>query len=190
MDELAGDFVSPLLRQLMPAGLQTLVPNLLVTLAIAAVIAGTLGPHLRVRAWRVALWLFALTVPLAYTWSAAAGPASPGCHLGMPPWQFSVGGNNEEIVANIALFVPAGASAFLWEIGARRLAALTVGLAVPPAVELGQLLLPGLERVCQLGDVLNNQIGVLLGWSIVAGVWAGGRMRPGSDGGRRGLDAS
>ena len=50
---------------------------------------------------------------------------------------------------------------------------------MPPAVELGQYLAPELGRACQLGDVLNNQIGVLLGWSLAAGVWAVGGLWPG-----------
>jgi hypothetical protein len=173
-----GFAVALSLRPLIPGGLNSFVPNLILTIAIVAVLAGILGPRLRTAEWRLGVWLMAVTVPLAYTWTVADGGGTPGCHMGVPPWEFSLSGASSEILANIVLFVPAGAAAFAWLDGKRRLAALGTALAVPPAVELGQYMWPALERACQLGDVLNNQIGVLLGWSLAAGVWAVARCWP------------
>ncbi|MFI0431909.1 MAG: VanZ family protein [Candidatus Nanopelagicales bacterium] len=159
-------------RALVPGSLHHFVPNLLLVCTISALVAIFIGPRMQPAKWVLATWLLAQTVPLAYTWTKGLGGGTRGCHMGVPPWEFCMGADNGEILLNVMLFVPAGAAAFLWPDGPHRLAALGVGLSIPLTVELGQYLVPQLERSCQLGDVLNNQIGVVLGWSLAAGAWS------------------
>lgn len=159
-----------------PPGLRGFQTNLLVTILIVAVAAPWLSRWTKVRWWRVALWLLTVAMPLAYTWTVATGAGTPGCHWGQPPWAFVPQANNPEITFNILMLVPAGAAAWLWPDGPRRLAALFCALVTPAVVEFGQYLFPQLHRACQAGDIINNVIGVLVGWSLVAGVWSGVRI--------------
>ncbi len=163
-------------RHLVPVSLHAFAPNLIITLLLALVAAAVLSPRVQLSAWRLCLWLVALMLPLPYTWTAAPGIGTPGCHWGQPPWDFVPKSDNPEITFNILMLVPAGAAAWLWPDGPRRLAALVCALVTPAVLEFGQYLLPQLHRACQAGDIINNVIGALLGWSLVAGGWAGVRI--------------
>lgn len=182
MTPLPDLFIALNPRPLVPGGLHSFVPNLLLTVAVAGAAGGVMGARLHITEWRLALWLMSMTVPVAYTWTGGDGGGTPGCHMGVPPWHLSLGGADSEILTNIALLIPAGATAFVWADASHRLAALTAALAIPAVVEAGQYLVPSLGRSCQFGDVLNNQIGVLVGWSLVAGILAVNRIWPGSRG--------
>lgn len=163
-------------RDLAPVALHAFAPNLLLTLLLALAVAALLSSSVQLRTWRLWLWLSAVMLPLPYTWTAARDSGTPGCHWGQPPWDFAPQAANPEITYNILLMVPAGAAAWLWPDGPRRLAALGCALASPTVIEFGQYVLPQLHRSCQAGDIINNVIGALLGWSLVAGGWAGVRI--------------
>lgn len=159
-----------------PSGLNGFEANLLATLLLVAIAAWWLASWTQVQWWRVAMWLLTMAMPLAYTWTVANGTGTPGCHWGQPPWNVVPQANNPEITFNILMLVPAGAAAWLWPDGPRRLAALVCALVTPAVIEFGQYLLPQLHRACQAGDIINNVIGALVGWSLVAGVWTGVRI--------------
>ena len=67
---------------------------------------------------------------------------------------------------NVLLFIPLGVALGLLPRSRRSLALIVGALALPIAVEATQLLLPVLGRGCELGDVVNNTLGLLLGLSI------------------------
>lgn len=159
-----------------PAGLKGFEGNLLATVLLAAIAASWLSYWTKVQWWRVALWLLTLAMPLAYTWTVATGDGTPGCHWGQPPWDFVPQAAKPEIAFNILMMVPAGAAAWLWPDGPRRLGALVCALVSPAFIEFGQYLLPQLHRACQAGDIINNVIGALVGWLLVAGVRACARI--------------
>lgn len=159
-----------------PKGLPEFAPNLLLTLLMAAVIAGALFIPMKMSWQRLALWLAAILLPLAYTWTASAAAGTPGVTIGNLPWDLlAPSGPNYEVLYNIELLIPAGAAAFLWPAGPRRAAALVCAMALPPMIELGQLTFPHLGRACQLGDVMNNELGVIIGWCAAAGMVAAWR---------------
>ncbi len=179
-------------RHLVPVSLHAFAPNLFFTLLLALVAAAILSPRVQLSAWRLCLWLLTFMVPLAYTWTPAPQPSTPGCHWGVLPWDLRLDAGSPEVIYNVLLMVPAGAAAWLWPDATRRLAAFACALFTPLAIEAGQRLVPELSRACQVGDVMNNALGVFIGWSLVAGccamahVWSVGTT---SDSGNRRVDA-
>lgn len=153
----------------LPAQLLGLVPNLLATLAITVVVAFWFAPRLGTSRWVAGLWLAALLVPLAYTWTPSWGYGSATCDWGVWPGDGAQARFFYEMFTNITLLLPAGAAAWLWSAGTPRLAALTVALAVPPAIEAVQRWSPLLSsRACQVSDVVFNILGVWIGFGAVA----------------------
>jgi glycopeptide antibiotics resistance protein len=92
--------------------------------------------------------------------------------MGLTPWQFPGALLAPESRANILMLAPAGAAAFLFPPGVRRIAALGAALSLPLAIELTQRVWSHLGRACQVFDVVNNMLGVLVGFWLVAGVVA------------------
>ena len=46
---------------------------------------------------------------------------------------------------------------------------MLLALAVSPAIEIMQPI-PAVHRSCQMGDVINNSLGVLLGFCVASGL--------------------
>lgn len=154
---------------LLPADVPGLLPDLTATVVVCFVIAGVTAPGLAVSRPRLAVWLLALALPVAYTWSAATAPAPFGCSSGTFFWQGLSIGVPVEVWSNVVLLMPAGAAVFLWPRGVRRLTALVVACCIPPVLELGQLAMHWLNRTCQYGDIVNNVLGVFVGFCAIAG---------------------
>jgi glycopeptide antibiotics resistance protein len=144
-------------------------------IVLGSVLGLLLGPHMRIARWRLALWLVAMLSVPAATWTvpshaARFEPTFRMCTEGQfPRPSMLYSGFTTEVASNILMTLPIGAAAVLWPVGARRLAALCVALATPPVIETVQLI-PALRRGCQVGDVVNNSIGVLVGFAIAAGL--------------------
>lgn len=156
----------------LPTGLDDFWPTLSWTVVVA-IAAGLVASRAATSTRpRTVLWFTTALVPVAFTWTPAALRGTPGCHWGLLPWEVASSTGAQEVFYNILLFVPAGTAAWLLPVGAPRLAALCVGLLIPPAIEAVQLTLPMLNRACQAGDILNNMLGVLIGWCLVAGAVA------------------
>ena len=154
-----------------PGGMPGFWPNFMATMVIATLVGAALAPRLGLSNRALgAVWLFCLLAPLAYTLTSAHVTAS-GCDIGLLPWESRSALFAGETRANILLTVPAGAAALLFPSGHRRLAALGAALSLPIAIELTQLLVGSLGRACQVSDIVNNTIGVLLGFWLAAGVW-------------------
>ena len=152
-------------------------PALITLTLVAAGVGVVAGPKMGVGRWRLTVWLWAVLVPTAGTLTTPGGGSTLPtsfifCSEGVWPRPDMLStGAPAEVVSNIALLVPAGAVALLWPSGPKRLAALIVALATPAAIEVTQLL-PALHRTCQGADVLNNSLGVLIGFAAAAGVEA------------------
>lgn len=156
-------------------GLDGLPVTLLTALAVAVIVGAAASRPLRIPAWRLMVWTAAVALPTAATWtipaSAIGDPATfDFCEIGrLPLPRMLTNGLPIDVWTNILLTVPAGAAAVLWPWGARRLAILLATLASPIVIELVQLT-PALHRGCQLGDVINNMIGVVAGFLLATGV--------------------
>ncbi len=169
------DWLLELVPSWFPPGLPGWWPALALGIALAVLIAVLAGPRLRLDRWRVALWVSSLLLVPAATWTIPKHDGTLAatlrwCTQGeIPRPSMLTQGASQEIVSNVLLTMPAGAAVVLWPIGARRLAALCVALAVSPTIEAVQLI-PVLQRGCQAGDVVNNSVGVILGFALAAGV--------------------
>jgi len=154
----------------LPTTLHNFLPNLALTLVISALMAVLVAPVLHLPRWRLALWTVAVSVPLAYTWSAtAASPLTDFCATGVTPWLDWNLVTRREVIANLLLFLPAGfAVAVLPQ--ARWLPALLATLAAPVVVELVQAVHKPLNRACEFGDIINNISGAILGFALGSAV--------------------
>lgn len=159
-----------------PKGLPALWLVLTLVGCAALIVGAAVALRVKTPAWRTILWVFCVAAPVAATWTVPTGarpaPHWPYCHRGkwFEPSMLGTG-MHAEVLSNIVLLVPAGMAAMLWPAGVRRLAALATALTVPVLIEAGQLL-PALNRTCQVGDVINNSLGVLVGFSLGAGISA------------------
>ncbi len=144
-------------------------PHLITTLCVAAVVGGGVARFMGIPLWRVALWAAIVAAPLAYTWSASLNPGTPGCTIGYLPWDTWPPFGAGDAATNVLLLVPGGAAAFLWPVPVQRVAALIATGCAPVLIEFGQGAQPALNRACQLGDIINNGIGLAVGWCLMAG---------------------
>jgi glycopeptide antibiotics resistance protein len=82
---------------------------------------------------------------------------------------------------NVLLFVPLGVAIGLIPDLRKRLLILMLSIALPPAIELTQLVVTDLLRGCQSADVIDNLTGLFIGLAattaarIVTRAWAGVR---------------
>ena len=67
---------------------------------------------------------------------------------------------------NILLFIPLGTAVGLLPRSRARAAILVGTVALPPAIEATQLLVPALDRACQSADVVDNLTGLALGLMV------------------------
>lgn len=155
-----------------PEGLPEFPRNATAT-AFGVLFVGLLaGDRLGIGRLRGTLWLLLVLAPLPYTLSATGSPGGLECSIGLTPWQFPGALLAPESRTNILMLVPAGAAAFLFPLGARRIAALGAALSLPLVIELTQRVWSHLGRSCQVFDVVNNMLGVLVGFWLVAGAVA------------------
>lgn len=168
LDRLWDQFSVPLIAD----RLVNFVPNLAITVTVGLAIGAWAAPRLGLQHRASgALWLTCLLLPLAYTLSAARGVGVAGCELGLAPWESRTALFSYETRSNVVMLIPAGAAVLLFPSGPRRLAALGTALALPAAIEVTQMVVRPLGRACQMADVFNNVLGVVLGFFVAAGVW-------------------
>jgi glycopeptide antibiotics resistance protein len=92
-----------------------------------------------------------------------------GCDLtriGLAPLATYLSVNETSL--NVLLLVPLGLAVGSISGARRRVAVLGLAVLLPFAVELLQFALPGLDRLCQSGDVVDNLAGLLLGFVVGA----------------------
>ncbi len=156
-----------------PAALSGLLPNLTATVVLAIVVGLVAAPRLGLSRIAAVAWLLCLSSPVALTWTKAdGGQQQIGCAWSTGWWELNQFFTDVDIVPNIVLLIPAGAAAVVFPRGPRRWSALLVALMVPPIIETGQAVMPGLNRTCQVGDIGNNMLGVVIGFAVAVAVSA------------------
>lgn len=155
-----------------PGGIDNFGINLAATCVVAVVVGFAMGPLIGLARWRVMVWLGSVLTPLAYTLSDTGLDSAKGCSIGLTPWEFAGALFATDTRTNVIMLIPAGAAAFLFPAGVQRLAALTAALCIPQPIELVQLVATHLGRSCQVFDVVNNMVGVMVGFWLVAGAVA------------------
>lgn len=154
-----------------PSALPGLIPNLLVSIIVGCTVGAIVGRKVGLAdRWRSALWLSTALVAVSYTWTKHYAGRSYGCDLSPPDLTTAANWILPDTRANIVLFVPLGMATMLIPVGKLQLIAGAMALAIPPMVELGQLLARPLGRTCQVSDVVFNLLGVGLGFALASGV--------------------
>lgn len=173
------EWFDPLIRRWLPTlALPGLLPAILLLASLSGLVGVTMRGRLGVAAWRIGVWTFAVLLPTAAVWTVPAYQEGEtvdlrACTVGV--WlhpSMLASGVPGEVAINVALLVPAGASAWLWRDRTRRLAALLTAFAAPVFLETVQYMLPALHRACQFADMANNALGVWVGFCFLAGVVA------------------
>ncbi len=116
-----------------------------------------------------------LTATLTPTSEAVAGEVLRGgtCSLrqmGLPSLSQLLRPN--DVSLNVLLFVPLGFALGLLPLARRSIILIVLAFAVPLMIETLQLVLVGLGRGCESGDVINNMLGLAIGLGIAIGMRA------------------
>jgi glycopeptide antibiotics resistance protein len=165
------------------------LPGIALTLVVSTVVCSVVGRTLRVA--RPVAWLMVLSlgVILAATmtpqWEALAFGAqgSASCdfsRVGLAPLGEFL--RLSDTSGNVLMFIPLGVTIALVPRSRFKAAIVIAAIALPFAIEMGQLLLPVLDRACQSADVVDNLTGLVLGMGggVVAG-WLGKSLGGGTD---------
>jgi VanZ family protein len=163
------------------------VPGLAITTVIALVVAGRLARRLRTTKSIAALLVMSVGAVLAATLTPLGGfddrPPPPGqCDLArFGPAALSDYLRVDDVSLNVVLFVPLGLAIGLLGRSRANAVLLAAALALSPAIEATQSLVPVLGRGCESGDVVDNVLGLGLGLALGAlmSVVRAGRTRRG-----------
>ncbi len=97
---------------------------------------------------------------------ATGGVTCDFARLGPAPLSSLLALNDTSL--NVLLFLPLGAMLALVPPSRARLAAVLAAIALPFAIETMQMLVPLLDRGCQSADVVDNLMGLVVGFGLGA----------------------
>jgi VanZ family protein len=157
----------------MAAALPWFLPGLVLSVVVAVLIGPALARALGTRRAVGYLLVISFGAILAATIPPTAGGfdwdpgGSSRCDLGgswlAPPSHYL---RLTEESLNVLLFIPLGLALGMLPRSRRRTTLIAAAFALPVAIEATQLLVPVLGRGCELGDVANNTLGLMLGLAI------------------------
>jgi hypothetical protein len=168
------------------------VPGLVVSLVVALLFGGAVGRRLGTSRWLGTALLLSVGLVLAATVTPSReailfGEQGAGTcgfsRVGLAPlWQLT---RVDAVSLNVLLFVPLGLTIALLPPSRGRTGVLIGAFLLPFAVELTQLLVVSLGRICQSADVVDNltglAVGLLVGWAARSAwsVWSRRAMSSG-----------
>lgn len=147
------------------------LPGVLLSIALALLAAPALARRLGTNRANAALLILGVGVIVSATLTPQDGALSGAVGTGtcdLSRWtpahlrQYLAGG---DIEGNLLLFVPLGVAVGLLPSSSTRWRLLALGVLFPFAVEGIQLALPVLDRACESADVVDNGLGLLLGFA-------------------------
>jgi hypothetical protein len=159
------------------------LPGVGVALVLAAILSGRLGQAIRQPRGIAFALVFSLGVIVAATLTPSRdalqfGSVGSGTcdltSLALPSLHDFRSLNDTSL--NVALFVPLGIAIGATARSAVAAGLLVAGLAVPFAIEAIQLVATPLDRACQAVDVIDNEVGLLIGLVLAIGVVLAGRL--------------
>jgi hypothetical protein len=146
------------------------VPGVLLSISLALLASPGLANRLGISRAHAALLILAIGAILSATLTPQEGAlqgvlGSGRCDFSRwrpaPLREYVAGG---DIEGNVLLFLPLGVAVGLMPSRGPRLRLLLFGLILPFAIEGIQLVLPILDRACESADVVDNGLGMLLGF--------------------------
>jgi len=157
------------------AVLPWLLPGVAISAVVSVLIGGLVARALGTHRAVATLLVFSLGVIVSATLTPLGGDlvldgGSPGTcdlsRLGLPPLGAFRGLNDASL--NVLLFVPLGVAIALLPRSPRTVAVAIVALLLPVVIETTQLVVPAISRGCESADVIDNLIGLVVGF--VAGL--------------------
>jgi hypothetical protein len=146
-----------------------LVPGIVLSALGATALAPAVGRWLRAPTLQAWLLLLGVGIVASATLTPIPGDGTPFAfcdtrRLGPPPLTDLLRVSTASL--NVLLFIPLGLAVGLLPRSERSTMVAGATLALPFVVEIAQSLLPALGRGCQTGDMVDNVIGLLLGFVI------------------------
>lgn len=149
------------------------LPGLVIASVIALAVAGRVARRLHTESWIAFLLVMSVGAVLAATIPPtgdgfSGDPWAPGrCDFG----RIGLASLSDylhlgDTSLNVVLFVPLGVAIGLLGRSAAMAWVLVAALALPPAIEATQSLVPILGRGCQSGDVCDNLLGLGIGLAL------------------------
>jgi hypothetical protein len=148
-------------------------PGVLVSTVVSGLLAARFAPRFGLH--RAHLWLLLFSVGLIV--SATLTPSREALRhgavglgtcdmsrIGFPTLSEFI--NLDDTAFNVLLFLPLGFAVGLLPRRRDRLSLALVGVLMPVAIELTQLVVVALDRACQSSDVFNNVTGMLIGLAV------------------------
>ena len=157
------------------------VPGLVLSVILAIVFGPTLGRWLRTSRVVAFVLIVGAGAVVSATLTPIPGPVEPfgSCdfgRVGLAP--FSVLIRLNETSLNVLLFAPLGLAVGLLPHSRRGLGIAALAVASPLLIEATQSLMPMLGRGCQSEDVVDNLLGLAIGWAVGAALgWVWLRTR-------------
>ena len=153
------------------AALPWLLPGIAVSAVVSVLVGGVVARALGTRRAVATLLVFSLGIIVSATLTPLGGDlvldggVVGTCDLSrlrLPPLGYFRGLNGVSL--NVVLFVPLGVAISLLP-RTRRTAAVAMGaLLLPLAIEMTQLLVPAISRGCESADVIDNLVGLAVGF--------------------------
>lgn len=146
-------------------------PGVVVSLIVGTIAARRLAPALDLRPAHTAALVFSVGLIISATLTPLSGALLFGnvgtgtCDLsrfGLPPLTDLRGLNDTTL--NLMLFVPLGVAIGLVPSAPVRAAMLLLAVLFPFVIEMTQLLVPLLDRGCQSADIVDNLLGLVVGF--------------------------
>jgi VanZ family protein len=157
----------------LPGILPWFLPGLAITTVIALAIAGRVARRLRTERWIAVLLVMSVGAVLAATIPPISGgldyhPPPPGqCDFSrIGPAALSQYLQIDDPSLNVILFVPLGLAIGLLGRSPAAARLFVPALALSPAVEATQSLVPILGRGCESADVVDNLLGLGIGLAV------------------------
>ena len=167
-----------------PGDYAGLIPGLMISVILALVLCGGVAHRLRVGRVVAALLVVSLGVVLSATVTPSREAImgmphlSAGCDLSRlwpAPWREYV--HVEDTSLNVLLFIPLGALIGMLPRSPYRWPIVIGAIILPFAIEGFQLVATPLGRACQSGDVVDNLLGLTLGFGAgLTAMWIGRRV--------------
>lgn len=149
------------------------VPGVVVSFLIGIAIGGAVARQLGARRFIGTAVVIAFGVVLSATLTPARGAfeqavsGSGSCdfsRLALVPIQELLRVNDSSL--NVLLFIPLGGAIGLIPRSRAKFVLIALAIALPLAIELGQLFVLALGRACQSADVFDNLTGLVIGLAL------------------------
>lgn len=159
--------VTELLPWALPVATSALLLGVLAQRRVARALAISQG-HAVALVVTIGLIVAATLTPLrqAIEFGIAGSGQCDLSRIGLPSMEDMARSGADDIIPNVLLFAPFGLVVGLVPMSRRKLVLIAGSVATPILIEWTQLLVPALARGCESADVVDNLVGLGLGYGV------------------------